>query len=325
MTSYSARGYRLVFSAAAAYNITFGLWCAIFPLAFFRLFDLPPPRYPAIWACLGMVVGLYGVAYAYAAWRLDRAFPLIAIGLAGKILGPVGWILTVRNGELPFRTFALIVFDDLIWWLPFALFLVEGTAVKRFFAKTAPAWCAGLHIVGGLGTLFFLRGASEAVSDLSMRVRWLDAHPWQWRTGWLFWMAAALALAGFYAWWGARTRAGDSVVAIAIASLGLAADFAGESIFIGFVPAPGSPLHRTASLLTGGLGNALYTVAGVYLTLITPGMSRLLRGWAWLVWISGFALTAATVMDLPSGVVVSSAALMLLFIPWVAVAGVRLR
>src|SRR5687768_6038695 len=84
-----AKIYRLVFTAAAIYNIAFGLWAALVPHGFFRLFDLDTPRYPAIWACLGMVVGLYGVVYAYAAWRLDRAAPLIAIGLAGKVLGPI--------------------------------------------------------------------------------------------------------------------------------------------------------------------------------------------------------------------------------------------
>ncbi|HJT18762.1 MAG TPA: hypothetical protein VJ853_15300, partial [Thermoanaerobaculia bacterium] len=87
MSDFSARVYRLTFSAAAAYNVAFGLWAALFPYAFFDVFALDAPRYPAIWACLGMVVGLYGAGYAYAAWRLDRAFPFIAIGLAGKILG----------------------------------------------------------------------------------------------------------------------------------------------------------------------------------------------------------------------------------------------
>jgi len=102
--------YALIFGLAAAYNIAFGIWAALFPYSFFRLFSLAPPRYPSIWACLGLVIGLYGVAYAYAAVRLDRAKLLIAIGLAGKLLGPIGWLLSVRSGELPVRTFTLITF-----------------------------------------------------------------------------------------------------------------------------------------------------------------------------------------------------------------------
>ncbi|HUP45566.1 MAG TPA: hypothetical protein VM779_08650 [Thermoanaerobaculia bacterium] len=65
--------------------------------------------------------------------------------------------------------------------------------------------------------------------------------------------------------------------------------------------------------------------AGVLLTLVTPAMPALLRGWAWLVRASGFGLTAGTLLDAPSAVVFSSAALMFLFIPWVVAAGVRLR
>src|SRR2546430_7054868 len=126
VTRYRERLYRLLFAAAAAYNIAFGLWAGFWPGSFFTRFDLIAPLYPSIWACLGMVVGLYGVGYAYAAWRLDRATPFVAIGLMGKLLGPAGWILTVSRGEWPVRTLGLILFNDVIWSVPFALFLLEG-------------------------------------------------------------------------------------------------------------------------------------------------------------------------------------------------------
>ncbi|HUP47184.1 MAG TPA: hypothetical protein VNA04_00190 [Thermoanaerobaculia bacterium] len=325
MSDFSARVYRLVFGAAAAYNIVFGLWASLAPQAFFDLFQLPPPRYPLIWACLGMVVGLYGALYAYGAWRLDRAFPLIAIGLAGKVLGPLGWLLAVRSGDFPLRTFPLIVFNDLIWWLPFGLFLLEGTAVKRFLARTAPWWCAALHLVALAGTAVLLRGGSEAVSDLQQRTAWLEAHRGQWRAGWLLWMAAAVSLTGFYAWWGSRVNRRPALVALVIAWFGLMCDFAGESLFIASVPLPDSALYRAATLLTGGAGNALYTLAGVLLTLVTPAMPPLLRRWAWVVWGSGAVLTLATIAGSAAGVVFSSAVLMALFIPWVVLAGMRLR
>ncbi len=74
-----------------------------------------------------MVVGLYGLLYAYAAVRPDRAKLIIAIGLAGKILGPIGMFMAVRSGEWPLRAVTLIVFNDFVWWLPFALFLLDGT------------------------------------------------------------------------------------------------------------------------------------------------------------------------------------------------------
>ena len=110
--------YRIVFGLAALYNLAFGLWAGFAPYSLFDLFHLRPPLYAAIWSCVGMVVGTYGLAYGYAAVRLDRAAPFIVIWLVGKILGPIGWVLTVRSGEWPVRTFTLILFNDLVWWLP---------------------------------------------------------------------------------------------------------------------------------------------------------------------------------------------------------------
>jgi hypothetical protein len=122
-----ARYYRSVFALAAAYNLLFGGWAGFFPRSFFELFRMEFPRYPSIWACLGMVVGLYGLVYGYCALRLDAARPLIAIGLLGKVLGPLGWVLAVRSGEFPARTWPLIALNDLLWWLPFGAFLLGGS------------------------------------------------------------------------------------------------------------------------------------------------------------------------------------------------------
>src|SRR5438093_8821488 len=96
-----------LFGLAAAYNAVFGVWAAWFPLSFFSVFDLPPPRYPSIWACVGMVVGVYAIAYAYAAWKPEHGDLLAAIGLLGKVLGPIGWLVAVWREELPSRTFPL--------------------------------------------------------------------------------------------------------------------------------------------------------------------------------------------------------------------------
>lgn len=301
VTEFGARVYRFVFGAAAAYNIAFGLWAALAPQAFFDLFRLDAPRYPAIWACLGMVVGLYGAGYAYAAWRLDRAFPFIAIGLAGKVLGPIGWVIAVRAHELPFRTIPLIVFDDLIWWLPFAMFLLEGTAVVVFLKRTAPYWCATVHVLAAVAAVAFLRGGQA---------------PWPVRISWLMWMVAAQTLLGFYAWWGSRVPGRFAITAFAIASAGVFFDYAGESMFLMLHPT------RVAALLTGGAANALYTLGGVTLTIASTFLSRQLRAWAWLVWIAGAALTIATIADLRIGVVVASAALMILFVPFAVMMGV---
>src|SRR5437867_8257401 len=57
------RFHRLVFCVAGVYNIGWGLYAVYDPQWLFRFAGLPPMNYPQIFACLGMVVGLYGIIY----------------------------------------------------------------------------------------------------------------------------------------------------------------------------------------------------------------------------------------------------------------------
>ena len=118
--------HRAVLFLAAGYNVAFGAWAILRPGDFFALFDLPMTNHPAIWRCLGMVLGVYGAAYAWAAFRPVLVKPVVVLGLAGKILGPLGWVATVASGEWPLRTFPLILFNDLAWWIPFGAILLEA-------------------------------------------------------------------------------------------------------------------------------------------------------------------------------------------------------
>jgi hypothetical protein len=318
VTAYRARLYRLIFTAAAAYNVAFGLWAALWPRSFFTLFELDPPRYPSIWACLGMVVGLYGVGYAYAAWRLERARPFLGIGLAGKLLGPAGWLSVVSSGEWPVRTITLIVFNDVIWWVPFALFLQEGTSVAKRVRTLAPGVCAALNLAAMAMMGAVLRFGTELVPGVADRVDYVAAHPVLWRIGWGLWMAAALSLAAFYAWWGSYLRrAGWAVVAFVIVSIGVACDLFAESLLIGWVPHDYDRVAPVATLMTGGVANGLYTLAGAILTLGTDSLRGWLRAMAWTIWAAGATLTICAVAGSAVGIAVATTLLFALFCPWV--------
>src|SRR6185369_2234235 len=106
LTPYRARLYRAILLLAAAYNAAFGLWAGLWPRAFFSVFGLEQPVYPAVWQCLGMVVGVYAILYGYGALRLDLAKPYVAVGLLGKLLGPMGLVVTIASGQWPARTFS---------------------------------------------------------------------------------------------------------------------------------------------------------------------------------------------------------------------------
>ena len=322
MSDYRARIYQSVFGLAALYNIAFGLWASLFPRSFFDCLEMAQPNYPGLWQCLGMVLGLYGVLYAYAGWKLDRARPIIAVGLAGKILGPIGWVMSVHSGEWPWRTFTLIVFDDLIWWVPFALFLLEKKRGGQRLRRCAPWVCAAANTVAAVAMLLALRGGTEAVSSIAERATYIANHAALWRAGWMIWIGAALSLVAFFAWWGAwLPSARWSIAACAVATAGLACDLFAESLFIGWLPQRIETIGQVGSLLTGGAANGLYTLAGAMLTAGTPSLRGWLRAWAWATWASGFALTIFTCARSVPGMIISTAVLMSLLCPWVAVFG----
>jgi hypothetical protein len=323
------RLYRIILGLAAIYNVGFGLWAGLFPHSFFDLFELDPPRYPGIWQCLGMVVGLYGLVYGYAALRLERGEParvMVAIGLLGKVLGPAGWALAVRSGELPWKTFPLILFNDLLWWIPFSVILLEGTRVGARLRAAAPEACAAFNALAAAAMLFCLRPGLWGLSDLARRTAYLREHPFLWRGGWAAWIAATSSLLAFYAWWAVLLpRPARTLTPLCLALLGFACDMVAQSLFIGWLPDRIEEISSLGEILTGGAANGLYTLAGVLLTLESGPLPRGLRIWTWTTWAAGFALSAAAVARSAAGEVAASALLIALFCPWVLVMGRHLR
>ena len=117
------RWHRAVFIAAGIYNIAWGVYSSLDPQWLFRFAGMPLSNTPEIFACLAMVVGLYGVVYFEIARKPERGFVLAAVGLAGKILGPIGTAVLLMRGVWPMRAVVLCLTNDVIWWIPFALYL----------------------------------------------------------------------------------------------------------------------------------------------------------------------------------------------------------
>src|SRR5262249_18880392 len=83
-------GMKVVLTAAGVYNLVWGSWVILSPAAVFRWAGMPPTNYPQIWQCVGMIVGVYGIGYLIAARDPFRHWPIVFVGLLGKVLGPVG-------------------------------------------------------------------------------------------------------------------------------------------------------------------------------------------------------------------------------------------
>jgi thiol-disulfide isomerase/thioredoxin len=120
-----------VLAIAGLYNIAWGGFMVLFPNAVFQLSGAILPNYPELWQCIGMIVGVYGLGYLIAATDPRRHWPIVLVGLLGKIFGPMGFALALVQQRFPLLFGLNIVTNDLIWWIPFFLILKSVYALWR--------------------------------------------------------------------------------------------------------------------------------------------------------------------------------------------------
>lgn len=131
---------RRVLIAAGIYNLLWGAVVVLAPGWTAKLagFD-PAPRYPELWQCIGMIVGVYGVGYWIAAYNPVRHWPIVLVGLLGKIFGPIGLVISLFKKTLPIQMVGTCLFNDMIWWVPFALILWHAIRVSSRHLESSGA------------------------------------------------------------------------------------------------------------------------------------------------------------------------------------------
>jgi len=150
-----------------------------------------------------------------------------------------------------------------------------------------------------------------------------------WDAGWILWNAAAISLLAFYIglaaqfWQAAPLRC---VLALVAATAGMAADISAEALYMAAGSSLGaahfSAIELVSPLLTGYVGNGLYTFAGILLVWAgTPHMPRLLLLLSLPAWAAGLALSGFTLAGNVSGQIWSTAALMPMFVVWTSLVG----
>ena len=121
---------------AGVYNLLWGLAAVIWPNIWFRWAGMDPPNYPELWQCIGMIVGVYGIGYLIAAANPVRHWPIVLVGLLGKVFGPIGFLQAAIAGTLPWRFGGTLLFNDLMWWIPFVAILVHVARISRSAADS---------------------------------------------------------------------------------------------------------------------------------------------------------------------------------------------
>lgn len=95
----------------------------LFPDFLFKLIGMSTPEYLPLWQVVGMFVLVYAPAYWWAGRNPEKHPHLIIIGLLGKIFGPIGFVFSVLTNQLPLSFGVTIIFNDLIWWPAFFMYL----------------------------------------------------------------------------------------------------------------------------------------------------------------------------------------------------------
>jgi hypothetical protein len=188
---------------------------------------------------------------------------------------------------------------------------------------SVPYACAVVNGLAGLALATVL-APGVSLAPTGANAGYVADHLLLWRLGWGLWIVAALSLLAFLGWW--ASRIGWSPVthaAILLAVIGVLADVVAESRLIAWIP--GQPFDLDSALrLSGVVANGCYSVAGLLLVSRTRGLTPWLAGWSWAVWLLGVGLAVAAAVSSDDASRILTAALFVLFVPWLVVFGRRL-
>lgn len=153
--------------AAGLYNLLWGAAVVLWPKGLVDLAGLEMTSAGlAIWQCLGMVIGVYGIGYLAASLDPLKHWPITLVGLLGKIFGPIGFVWTASRGEIPWSFGWTILTNDLLWWIPFGLIL-RGAWIRS--RSEGPAPRTPQPDVAGLADATVVRTPGEPDTTLATR------------------------------------------------------------------------------------------------------------------------------------------------------------
>ncbi|RAP25942.1 hypothetical protein DID74_02680, partial [Candidatus Marinamargulisbacteria bacterium SCGC AG-333-B06] len=112
-----------VLTIAGIYNIFWGVSVVFFPNLYFSEFGLSIPSYPIIWQFIGFFVMVYGVGYLIASLNPVRFWPFIFIGFLIKLFLLISFFIAVLNDYHLLNFWVFILFNSVIWLIPFLLIL----------------------------------------------------------------------------------------------------------------------------------------------------------------------------------------------------------
>lgn len=116
-----SRGLRGWFLAAAVYNAVWGVVVACWPHLLLDAAGVSADAAPLA-RVIAMMVGVYAYGYLLIAREPERYAGLVWVGLAGKVLGFGGFIVSAFRGEVGWGFWWISLLNDVIWLPAFTVF-----------------------------------------------------------------------------------------------------------------------------------------------------------------------------------------------------------
>ena len=117
--------YRRWFYAAAIYNTVWAIVVILLPAKTAQAVGVDATPFVPFVQVIGMMVGVFAIGYYLLARNPQRYCGFIWIALAGKTLGPLGFVYYAWRGVLPWSFGWTCVLNDLIWWPAFWSFALR--------------------------------------------------------------------------------------------------------------------------------------------------------------------------------------------------------
>ncbi len=130
----SSRGWqRTTLVLAGIYNLAWGALVVLAPRATLEWLGLEVQTTleEQLWGCIGMFVAVWGLGYLAAARDPLRHWPIVLVGLLGKLFGPIGFALAVAQDVLPLSMGKTLLTNDFVWWIPFGWILLDARRAAR--------------------------------------------------------------------------------------------------------------------------------------------------------------------------------------------------
>lgn len=129
--NHSKTWMKVVLYLAGIYNIIWGSIVSIYPNELLVLAGMDRTNYPELLQCIGMMIAVFGAAYLLAAHNPIRHWPIVAAGILGRVLGPIGFVVGLYNGTFTLISGVTIITNDLIWLIPFGVILWKAYRYAR--------------------------------------------------------------------------------------------------------------------------------------------------------------------------------------------------